>query len=86
LTGKCCRNASTRRTGTRDHCYRAAEQRDELAPSQVGFADYNQPADLLLWPMSESGKKLKGSQFGLNYPQEQTSTRRSVFPKCHNRL
>jgi hypothetical protein len=32
-----------------------AEQRDELAQSQVGFADYNQPADLLLWPMSESG-------------------------------
>jgi hypothetical protein len=31
-----------------------AEQRDELAPSQVSFADYNQP-DLLLWPMSESG-------------------------------
>jgi hypothetical protein len=33
-----------------------AEQRDELAQSQVGFADYNQPADLLLWPMSESGQ------------------------------
>jgi hypothetical protein len=32
-----------------------AEQRDELAPSQVSFADYNQP-DLLLWPMSESGQ------------------------------